>query len=89
MAIQIVITLVALVLVAGSVRAVRETERLAILRLGRFVGLRGPGVVWTFPFVDKAIRVDLDREVPRWRSLSDEELRQEVERWLQGAGLEG
>ena len=33
-------------------RLARQWERAVVLRLGRFVGLRGPGVFWVIPFVD-------------------------------------
>lgn len=49
------------ILIGMSVRVVPERERLAVLRLGRFIGTRGPGIIWTIPFVEKAIRFDLDR----------------------------
>jgi regulator of protease activity HflC (stomatin/prohibitin superfamily) len=30
----------------------RQWERAVVLRLGRYVGLRGPGLFWIIPFVD-------------------------------------
>jgi regulator of protease activity HflC (stomatin/prohibitin superfamily) len=38
-------------------RVAQQWERAVVLRLGRFVGLRGPGLFWTIPFVDR---------VPSW-----------------------
>jgi regulator of protease activity HflC (stomatin/prohibitin superfamily) len=47
-----------------AIRVVRQWEKVALLRLGRYVGLRGPGVVHVIPivetitpFVDQRIRV--------------------------------
>jgi regulator of protease activity HflC (stomatin/prohibitin superfamily) len=37
---------------AGSPRVARQWERGVVLRLGRFSGLRGPGLFWVVPFVD-------------------------------------
>src|SRR5881396_521358 len=34
-------------------RIAEQWERAIILRLGRFVGLRGPGLFWIVPFVDR------------------------------------
>jgi len=34
-------------------RIAEQWERAVILRLGRFVGLRGPGLFWIVPFVDR------------------------------------
>jgi regulator of protease activity HflC (stomatin/prohibitin superfamily) len=33
-------------------RVAKQWERAVVLRLGRFVGLRGPGLFWIVPFVD-------------------------------------
>jgi regulator of protease activity HflC (stomatin/prohibitin superfamily) len=48
------------VLVASwsAIRVVREYERLVVLRLGRYVGTKGPGLVLLLPFIDKAVKVD-------------------------------
>lgn len=40
-------------------RVVRDYERLVVFRLGRFVGQRGPGLVWLWPIVDQAVRANL------------------------------
>jgi regulator of protease activity HflC (stomatin/prohibitin superfamily) len=37
-----------------SPRIAQQWERAIILRLGRFTGLRGPGLFWLVPFVDSA-----------------------------------
>ncbi len=34
-------------------RLAQQWERAVVLRLGRFIGLRGPGVFWIVPFVDR------------------------------------
>jgi regulator of protease activity HflC (stomatin/prohibitin superfamily) len=47
----IVIMLAGLVLMQ-SPRVAQQWERGVVLRLGRFVGLRGPGLFWVVPFVD-------------------------------------
>jgi regulator of protease activity HflC (stomatin/prohibitin superfamily) len=46
------ISLVLGVLGALSPKVARQWERAVVLRLGRFVGLRGPGLFWIVPFVD-------------------------------------
>jgi regulator of protease activity HflC (stomatin/prohibitin superfamily) len=47
----IVIMLVGFV-VMQSPRVAKQWERAVVLRLGRFVGLRGPGLFWIVPFVE-------------------------------------
>ena len=34
-------------------RVAQQWERAVVLRLGRFIGLRGPGLFWVVPFVDR------------------------------------
>jgi regulator of protease activity HflC (stomatin/prohibitin superfamily) len=34
-------------------RVAQQWERAIVLRLGRFIGLRGPGLFWVVPFVDR------------------------------------
>jgi len=48
----VVMVLVGLVLMQ-SPRIAQQWERAVILRLGRFIGLRGPGLFWVVPFVDR------------------------------------
>jgi regulator of protease activity HflC (stomatin/prohibitin superfamily) len=47
------------VILANAIRVVREYERLVVFRLGRLVGMRGPGLVLLIPVVDRAIKVGL------------------------------
>jgi regulator of protease activity HflC (stomatin/prohibitin superfamily) len=39
-------------ILAQSPKIARQWERAVVLRLGRYVGLRGPGLFWIIPFVD-------------------------------------
>ncbi len=41
------------------IRVVRDYERLVVFRLGRFVGERGPGLVWLWPAIDQAVKTSL------------------------------
>ena len=54
---------------SSSVRVLKDDERLVILRLGRVAGVAGPGRVFLFPIIDKAIRVNLAERVPGWRGM--------------------
>jgi regulator of protease activity HflC (stomatin/prohibitin superfamily) len=48
----------ALVVLSSMIRVVREYERLVLFRLGRCLGIKGPGLVFLIPFIDKAVKVD-------------------------------
>ncbi|HKC56605.1 MAG TPA: slipin family protein [Vicinamibacterales bacterium] len=54
----VVMTILGLVLMQAP-RVARQWERAVVLRLGRFVGLRGPGLFWIVPFIDNiSSRID-------------------------------
>lgn len=44
---------------ANAIKVVPEYRRLVVFRLGRSIGLKGPGLVLLIPLVDKASHVDL------------------------------
>ncbi len=56
------LAVVIVVIIVGfflSVKIVRQWERGVLLRFGRLIGVRNPGINFIYPFVDKMIRVDL------------------------------
>lgn len=57
--VYIVVVLLLLWLLRASLRIVREYERGVIFRLGRVVGVKGPGLFWLIPIVDQMTLVDL------------------------------
>ncbi len=63
MIIGIIIGVIALCVVIAfamsSVKIVREYQRIVMFRLGRAIGLRGPGVVFVNPITDRTSWVDL------------------------------
>jgi len=46
-------------ILGNSVRILREYERGVVFRLGRFVGVRGPGLILLIPMFEKMVRVTL------------------------------
>src|SRR5437762_13448944 len=47
---------------AKSPKIARQWEKAVVLRLGKFIGLRGPGLFWIIPFVD-SISTWIDQRV--------------------------
>jgi regulator of protease activity HflC (stomatin/prohibitin superfamily) len=47
------------IILISAIRIVQEWERGVILRLGRIVGAKGPGLFFIIPIVDKMIKVNL------------------------------
>jgi regulator of protease activity HflC (stomatin/prohibitin superfamily) len=52
------ILLFVLVIVWPAVRVVKQWERGVVLRFGRYVGMRSPGLNLIIPYVDRMIKVD-------------------------------
>jgi regulator of protease activity HflC (stomatin/prohibitin superfamily) len=46
-------------------RIVNQYERMVILRFGNLIGVRGPGIRFVIPFIDKPIKVDIREQVDR------------------------
>lgn len=53
------VILLAIFVVPAAIRLTNEYERGVIFRLGRFAGIKGPGLFFIIPFVDKMVKVDL------------------------------
>ncbi|MCU0306767.1 MAG: slipin family protein [Thermoleophilia bacterium] len=55
----VVVGVVVLIFLSASVKVAREYERGVVFRLGRLLGIKGPGLFILIPFIDKAVKVDL------------------------------
>lgn len=54
-----VIIFFVIILLANAIKVLPEYERGVLFRLGRFVGIRGPGLVIIIPFIDRLQKVSL------------------------------
>ena len=59
LAVFVFILIAFFILAWNAVKVVRQYDRLVVFRLGRVIGAKGPGLVWLWPFIDQATRVDL------------------------------
>jgi regulator of protease activity HflC (stomatin/prohibitin superfamily) len=60
--ISVILIFFAVLVLSNSIRVLREYERGVVFRLGRLVdnnGVRGPGLIFLIPVIDKMIRVSL------------------------------
>ena len=57
--IYFVIAMVVIIFLSAAIKIVQEYERGGVFRLGRFVGLRGPGLILIIPFIERMRKVDL------------------------------
>ena len=55
----VAIVIFVIIILAAAIRIVNEYERGVIFRLGRFVGVRGPGFILLIPFVERMVKIDL------------------------------
>lgn len=47
------------IIIPAAVKVVKEYERAVTFRLGRFIGVKGPGLILLIPFFDQIVRVGL------------------------------
>jgi regulator of protease activity HflC (stomatin/prohibitin superfamily) len=69
----IIIVVLLFILLTNIVRIVPEYERLVVLALGRYSGVRGPGITIIIPLIETARKVDLRErflEIPRQTAIS-------------------
>jgi regulator of protease activity HflC (stomatin/prohibitin superfamily) len=55
----IVLLTLGIMVLANSIKVLREYERGVIFRLGRLIGEKGPGLIFLIPAVDRMVRVSL------------------------------
>ncbi|MGK6313357.1 slipin family protein [Neorhizobium sp. DT-125] len=59
----LVAILLLLLIVVSAIKILREYERGVVFTLGRFTGVKGPGLILLIPYVQQMIRVDLRMRV--------------------------
>jgi regulator of protease activity HflC (stomatin/prohibitin superfamily) len=71
--IVIIFAVILLMIIFGSIRVLPEYERMVVLRLGKFAGVRGPGLTILVPFMEKGRKVDMRErflEIPRQTAIT-------------------
>lgn len=67
------VVVVLVIFLMNAIRVVNEYQRLVVFRLGRCIGIKGPGLVLLIPVIDRAVKADLReqvREVPHQVSIT-------------------
>ncbi|MCL6249728.1 slipin family protein [Altererythrobacter sp. KTW20L] len=59
LAFYVPLILIALIILMAAIKILREYERGVIFTLGRFTGVKGPGLILLIPFVQQMVRIDL------------------------------
>ena len=48
------IAIIVVLFLLSGIRVLKEWQRMPVLRLGRYIGLKGPGIVYLIPLIDRA-----------------------------------
>ena len=59
MVLIVAIAIFVIIVLAVAIKVVKEYVRGIVFRLGRYVGVRGPGLVLLIPFIETMVKVDL------------------------------
>ena len=51
--------IIVIALIISGIKILKEYERAVVFRLGRMVGVRGPGITYIIPGVEKMVKMDL------------------------------
>ncbi len=76
------VVLIVLVLLSFAIKILREYERGVLFRLGRFVGVKGPGIFLIVPGFDRMAKVDLRTitlDVPKQRVVTKDNVSVDVD----------
>lgn len=58
-ALLFVVVFFAIIILSNAIRILREYERGVVFRLGRLIGVKGPGIIFLIPIVDRMVKVSL------------------------------
>ena len=74
--------LVFILLFALSFKSIPPEERLIVYQAGVFTEIKGPGIAFLLPFIEKGSKINLTDIAPNWRDLSPNEIDQAIKKHL-------
>ena len=78
----VAVGIIILIILASSIKVVREYERVVVFRLGRLIGGKGPGVVIILPVIDRMRKIDLrvlTLDIPKQRIITKDNVTVDVD----------
>ncbi len=78
----LVIVIFLVLLLSSSIKIMAEYQRIVIFRLGRLLGIKGPGLVFVIPIIDSIIKLDLRTrviDVPKQRVITKDNVTVDVD----------
>ena len=80
--IAIIVIVFLLLILSASIKIMAEYQRIVIFRLGRLAGIKGPGLVFIIPIIDRIIKLDLRTrviDVPKQRIITRDNVTVDVD----------
>lgn len=80
--IGIIILIFLILILSAAIKIMAEYQRIVIFRLGRLAGIKGPGLVFVIPIIDKVIKLDLRTrviDVPKQRVITEDNVTVDVD----------
>ena len=77
-----IIILFLIVLLISAIKIMAEYQRIVVFRLGRLIGIKGPGLVFIIPLIDTYIKLDLRTrviDVPKQRVITKDNVTVDVD----------
>jgi regulator of protease activity HflC (stomatin/prohibitin superfamily) len=78
----LVIVIFFILLLSSAIKIMAEYQRIVIFRLGRLQGIKGPGLVFIIPIIDRIIKLDLRTrviDVPKQRVITEDNVTVDVD----------
>ncbi len=80
--IVMIILIFFVLLLTSAIKIMAEYQRIVIFRLGRLLGIKGPGLVFIIPIIDSVIKLDLRTrviDVPKQRVITKDNVTVDVD----------
>lgn len=80
--IAIILVIFLVLVLASAIKILAEYQRIVIFRLGRLMGIKGPGLVFVIPLIDNIIKLDLRTrviDVPKQRIITEDNVTVDVD----------
>src|SRR5919202_3596084 len=78
----VLVGVIVLIILASSIKIIREYERVVVFRLGRLMGAKGPGVVIILPVIERIRKIDLrvlTLNIPKQRIITKDNVTVDVD----------
>ena len=80
--ILIIIIIFFVLILFSAIKIMAEYQRIVVFRLGRLIGIKGPGLVFIIPIIDSYIKLDLRTrviDVPKQRIITNDNITVDVD----------